>query len=39
MIFGLDIRISKTVANLQEKCEEEKGVHMFWDPSNREKKN
>ncbi len=28
MIFGLDISISKIVANLQEKCEEEK-FHMF----------
>jgi hypothetical protein len=38
MIFGLDISISKIVANLQENCEEEK-VHMFWDTSNMEKKN
>jgi hypothetical protein len=38
MSFGLDIRISKIVANLQEKCEEEK-FHMFWDTSNMEKKN
>jgi hypothetical protein len=30
MRFGLDIKISKIVANLQEKCEEEK-FHMFWD--------
>jgi hypothetical protein len=38
MRFGLDIRISKIVANLQEKREEEK-FHMFWDTSNMEKKN
>jgi hypothetical protein len=38
MRFGLNLKISKIVTNLQEKCEEEK-FHMFWDTSNMEKKN